>query len=40
MATLRELDEHWTLLDMLDAHIALDIEQENERLAYEEARKK
>lgn len=40
VATLKEIDEHYTICDLLDAHISLDIEQENERKQYEDARKK
>jgi len=39
MATLQEVDEHWSVLDLLDANEALDLDQEAKRKAEERAAK-
>lgn len=37
--TLRELEEHWSIDDLADAHEALNIKEEAENWALEKARK-
>ena len=39
MTTLREIEEHWSILDLLDANEALDLDQEARRKAEERAAK-
>lgn len=38
MATLREIEEHWSILDLLDANEALNLDQEAKRKAEEKAK--
>jgi hypothetical protein len=35
---LREIEEHWSLEDLVDAHLALDVHDELQRLAYERSK--
>lgn len=39
IATLAEIENHWTLCDLADAHEALDIQCEAEKYAYDKAAK-
>lgn len=39
IVTLKELDTHWSVVDMLDAHESLDLQEEAERLAIKKATK-
>jgi hypothetical protein len=39
MATLHEIEEHWSILDLLDANEALTLDQEAKRKAEEKAAK-
>jgi len=39
MATLQEIEEHWSILDLLDANEALNLDQEAKRKAEERAAK-
>lgn len=34
---LREIEEHWSIDDLFDAHLALDVHEELHRLAREQA---
>jgi len=36
--TLREVEEHWSLTDLVDAHLALDVHDELQRLLNERAK--
>lgn len=40
VATLQEIETHYSLVDVLDANEALDIEQEAQRRAHDKAMKK
>lgn len=40
LGTLREVRHEWTMVDLLDAHEALAVRAEMERLASEESRRK
>lgn len=37
VVTLQELETHWSVVDMLDAHEAIDLQEEAERLAHMKA---
>lgn len=38
MATLREIDEYWSIIDVLDANQVLDIKEDAEIEAFERSR--
>lgn len=38
-ATLREIDEHWSIDDLADANLALDLQQEADARAMERAKR-
>jgi hypothetical protein len=38
-ATLREVEEHWSLVDLVNANLALDVHDELQRLSYEQSKK-
>jgi len=40
VVTLQEMETHWSVVDMLDAHEALDLQEETERLALQKMRGK
>lgn len=40
VVTLQEIDGHWNLLDVAEAHEALDIQREAEEYAYQQAEAK
>jgi hypothetical protein len=40
VVTLQELELHWSVVDMLDAHEALDLQDEAERLAHQKLKGK
>ena len=40
VVTLKELDSYWSLMDLMDAHEALDARDEAEAKAMEEAKRK
>lgn len=35
---LHEVEEHWSLSDLVNAHLALDVHDELQRLAYERSK--
>jgi hypothetical protein len=37
-ASLEEIEKHWSLVDIVDAHLALDLHDELQRLAYERSK--
>ena len=38
VTTLQEMETHWSVVDMLDAHEALDLQEDAERLAMKTGR--